>query len=185
MNQPKLKNIGEEARSMWWQIHETNDLQNELNIDNSIKINFLTTIYNGLYGELRDTHTRQQQVITWGSTVLAGGGLLTLIISNAVSIPQKIIFAIALGLLTFILTRTITFLSEDRMSIARQLDRIHQIMGAFTKDYYVNGTTLLDPIWYGWGFDKDKDINWRLIRIYTYVLWAIFLVDVILLFTKA
>ncbi len=71
------------------------------------------------------------------------------------------------------------------MSIARQLDRMHQIMGVFKKDYYAKGLTLFDPIWSGWGFERDRDVNWRLSRTYQIVLWAILITDVLLLLNKA
>ncbi len=173
------------TREAWWQIHRTGEYVSLLEADNSDKLDFLKAIYDGLYSELRDIHSRQQQVVAWGFTILTGGGFLTLLLSNSLKIEGATLFSIALALLTFTLTKTIDFLSEDRMSIARQLDRIHQIMGAFAKDTYVKGTTLLDPIWYGWGFDKNNDVNWRLSRIYRVVLWFIFFTDVLILMNKA
>ena len=182
-NKPAV--LSEEMKEAWWKIHEDGKFQLEFEIDQSMKPGFLSTIYSGLYSELRDIHSRQQQVVAWGFTLLAGGGFFTLIITNSISLVQSVIFSIILGILTYILTETLSFLSKDRMSIARQLDRIHQIMGVFTKDQYVKGTTLFDPVMYGWGFDKERDVNWRLSQIYKIVLWVVFLIDVILIFIKA
>lgn len=156
-----------------------------LEIDNSNKLDFLETVYGELYSELREIHSRQQQVVTWGLTLLTGGGFVTLVLSNTLAVEGSIIFSIALAFLTFALTKTLGFLSEDRMSIARQLDRMHQIMGVFKKDYYAKGLTLFDPIWSGWGFERDRDVNWRLSRTYQIVLWAILITDVLLLLNKA
>lgn len=181
-NRPAI--LSEETRKAWWKIHQDGEFQLEFEIDQSMKPGFLSTIYSGLYSELRDIHSRQQQVVAWGFTLLAGGGFLTLIITNSISLLQSVIFSAILGMLTYILTRTLGFLSEDRMSIARQLDRIHQIMGVFTKDQYVQGTTLFDPVWYGWGFDKERDVNWRLSQTYKTVLWVVLIIDVILIFIK-
>jgi len=182
-NRPAI--LGEETRKAWWKIHQDGEFQLEFEIDQSMKPGFLSTIYSGLYSELRDIHSRQQQVVAWGFTLLAGGGFFTLIITNSISLLQSVIFSAILGMLTYILTRTLGFLSEDRMSIARQLDRIHQIMGAFTKDQYVQGTTLFDPVWYGWGFDKKRDVNWRLSQVYRTILWIVFVTDVVLIFIKS
>lgn len=142
-------------------------------------------IYSNLYSELRDVHARQQQIVTWGITILTGVGFAILSLSSTLKIDGSIIFSIALALLTLALTKTMDFLSEDRMSIARQLDRIHQIIGAFTKDSYVKDTTLLDPIWYGWGFDGNRDSNQRLSQTYKTVIWAIFVADFLILIGKA
>jgi hypothetical protein len=185
MSQISSSHHDNKTRDVWWRIHQTGEYLSMLETNNPDKLDFLKTIYNGLYSELRDTHSRQQQVVAWGFTILTGGGFLTLFLSSTLRIEGSVIFSFALALLTFTLTKTINFLSEDRMSIARQLDRIHQIMGAFTKDLYVEDTTLLDPIWYGWGFDKNHDVNWRLSRIYQIVLWCIFALDVLLLIDKA
>ena len=185
MSQISSSHRDNKAREVWWRLHQTGEYLSMLEINNSDKLDFLKTIYNGLYSELRDAHSRQQQVVAWGFTILTGGGFLTLALANTLRLGGSVILAFALALLTFALTKTISFLAEDRMSIARQLDRIHQIMGAFTKDVYVKDTSLLDPVWYGWGFDKNHDVNWRLSRLYQIVLWGIFVTDVMLLMGKA
>lgn len=172
-------------RDAWWQLYQSGEYSVLFETTNSDKLDFLKTIYNELYGELRDVHSRQQQIVAWGLTILTGGGFLSLVLADTLSIIGSLLFSIGLGVLTFALTKTIWFLSEDRMSIARQLDRMHQIMGAFTKDFYIRDTTLFDPIWYGWGFEKEYDVNWKLSRTYRVVLWTIFVTDVLILLNKA
>lgn len=174
-----------QLRKAWWNRQQNGEHEIMLEIDNSNKLDFLETVYSELYSELREIHSRQQQVVTWGLTLLTGGGFVTLVLSNTLAVEGSIIFSIALAFLTFALTKTLGFLSEDRMSIARQLDRMHQIMGVFKKDYYAKGLTLFDPIWSGWGFERDRDVNWRLSRTYQIVLWAILITDVLLLLNKA
>ena len=70
--------------------------------------------------------------------------------------------SILLALFTMVLHQTLFHLSEERMSIARQLDRIHQIMGAFEDGYYYKESTLFDPAWKGFGFDPNRDANYKL-----------------------
>lgn len=185
MSQAPLPHQDDSLRKTWWRLHETAEHIANIEVNNSEKLEFLKMIYTNLYSELREVHTRQQQVVTWGVTILTGVGFAILALSNALKIGGSIIFSIALALLTLILTKTIDFISEDRMSIARQLDRIHQIIGAFTKDFYAKDTTLFDPIWYGWGFDRNRDSNQRLNQIYKMVIWAIFVADFLILIGKA
>lgn len=174
-----------QLREAWWDLYRTGEHETAFDIDDSHKLDFLQTVYNGLYGELADKHAKQQQIVAWGFTLLSGGGFISLTISNPLAVERVIALSISLAFLTFALARTMSFLSEDRMSIARQLDRIHQIMGTFQKDFYCKGTTLFDPVWYGWGFDRERDVNWRLSRIYQVVLWVLFATDVLILMNKA
>lgn len=185
MSEKLLFHQDSQMREAWWKIYKTGEYEIPLEINDANKLDFLKTIYGNLYGELRDVHARQQQIVGWGFTILTGGGFITLALSNSVSLVGVIIFSIALTFLTIALTRTLSFMSEDRMSIARQIDRMHQIMGAFKKDFYCKETTLLDPIWYGWGFDKGRDANWDLMRFYQLVLWVILVSDVLVLVNKA
>nr|NJM04758.1 hypothetical protein [Desulfobacula sp.] len=135
MSQISSSHQENKTREVWWRIHQTGEYLSMLETNNPDKLDFLKTIYNGLYSELRDVHSRQQQVVAWGFTILTSGGFLTLFLSSTLRIEGGIVFSFVLALLTLTLSQTISFLSEDRMSIARQLDRIHQIMGAFTKVY--------------------------------------------------
>lgn len=172
-------------RETWWKLYESGEYETAFTIDESDKLDILKTLYSSLYSELKDKHSRQQQVVGWGFTILTGGGFFALVLSNALTLVGVIIFSVALAFLTFSVTKTIRFLSEDRMSIARQLDRIHQIMGVFKTDFYCKGTTLFDPVWYGWGFDEERDSNKDLSKIYQLVLWVIFASDVLILVNKA
>lgn len=184
MDKKLLVHEDDKLRESWCKLYETGEYETVLVIDESDKLDILKAVYGGLYSELRDKHSRQQQIVAWGFTVLTGAGFITLTISNTLSLTGAIIFSIILALLTFVLSRTIRFLSRDRMSIARQLDRIHQIMGIFEKGFYCKDTTLLDPVWYGWGFDKTRDANWKLSGFYQLVLWVIYGLDVLLLINK-
>jgi len=75
----------------------------------------------------------------------------------------------------------IRFLSEERMSIARQLDRIHQLIGAFEDGFFYSEGPLFDPVWRGWGLHPKRDTNTRLGRFFTVFLWAAFVGDVFIL----
>jgi len=172
------------ARKTWWNLRET-EVEITFGIEDSEKFDLLKTVYSSLYSELRDKHARQQQAVAWGFTLLTGGGFVTLAFSNTLSLVGAIVFSVSLAFVTFALTRTISILSADRMSIARQLDRIHQIMGVFRKDFYCRGTTLFDPVWRGWGFDPERDVNARLGKVYQVVLWTVFASDLIVLMDKA
>jgi hypothetical protein len=174
-----------QLRKAWWNLHRTGEYQTAFEVGDPEKLDFLRAVYGELYGELREKHARQQQIVAWGFTILSGGGFISLAISDTSAMEAVIAFSVSLASLTFALTRTIRFLSEDRMSIARQLDRIHQILGAFREDFYCKGTTLFDPIWYGWGFDKRRDVNWQLSKVYQVVLWLLFATDVLILMSKA
>lgn len=185
MSQKVLPHQDNGLREAWWGIHRTGECTGVLTVDNADKIGFLKTIYDGLYAELRDIHTRQQQAVAWGMTILTGGGFITLVLSGKPSPLGTVVFSMGLAALTFVITKTLNFLSEDRMSIARQVDRVHLLMGVFMKGYYVVDNTLFDPSWYGWGFEKSRDVNWRLSRLYQIVLWGIFAIDVIVLLNKA
>jgi hypothetical protein len=174
-----------QLREAWWDLHQTGEYERPFDIDDGHKQDFLQTVYDALYGELADKHARQQQIVTWGFTILSGGGFISLAILNTLAIGEAIALSIALASLTFALARTLGLLAEDRMSIARQLDRVHQIMGVFEKDFYCKGTTLFDPLWCGWGFDKKRDSNWRLARVYQLVLWVLLATDVLILLNRA
>ena len=174
-----------QLRKAWWNLYRTGEYEMAFEIDDTHKLGFLHTVYEGLYRELADKHTRQQQIVAWGLTILSGGGFISLTISDNLALEGAVAFSISLAFLTFALVRTIGILSEDRMSIARQLDRIHQIMGAFKKDFYCRGATLFDPLWSGWGFDEQRDVNWQLSRVYQVVLWVLFVTDVVILMNKA
>jgi hypothetical protein len=63
------------------------------------------------------------------------------------------------------------------MSIARQLDRIHQIFGAFKYGMYCEKTSLLTPMYYGWGFEPESDTNHRHARAYAVMLWMLCVID--------
>jgi hypothetical protein len=185
MNKNLLINQDSQLQQSWWNFYKTNQYETSFTIDESDKLDILKTLHSSLYGELRDKHSRQQQVVAWGFTILTGGGFITLVISDALSMLGVIIFSISLAFLTFALTRTIGLLSKDRMSIARQLDRIHQVMRVFEEGSYYKGGTLFDPVWYGWGFDEARDANWELSKYYQMVLWIIYVSDVLILLNKA
>jgi hypothetical protein len=170
-----------ELRNRWWELHQANNIQSAIELDPSTKLEFLKMIYQGLYAELQSIHSSQQQIVGWGFAILSGGGFLISIGSDQLSWIVVILLIAILGGLTYVATSTIRFLSEDRMSIARQLDRIHQVAQTFKTDVYVRETTLFDPIWHGWGFEPKNDVNWKLARSYQVVLWLIFAIDVALL----
>jgi hypothetical protein len=64
------------------------------------------------------------------------------------------------------------------MSIARQVDRVHRVMGAFSKGYYYEESMLLDPRWYGWGFEPGNVSNVALGRKYTLLIWSLCGLDI-------
>ena len=111
--------LGEETRKAWWKIHDDGEFQLEFDVNQSMKPGFLTTIYSGLYSELRDIHSRQQQVVAWGFTILTGGGFLTLIITNSISLLPGINFR-ELGLFRYVASVNITSSRKfQSLSVAR------------------------------------------------------------------
>lgn len=168
----------EELRTKWWQTHQSGNVHTVMSLDDNTKLEFLKMIYQGLYSELQSIHSSQQQIVGWGFAILSGGGFLISTGIGELSWFSAVLLIGVLGGLTYIATSTLRFLSEDRMSITRQLDRIHQISQAFKADVYAKGTSLFDPIWYGWGFEPKRDVNWKLSKSYQIVLWLIFTIDV-------
>ena len=173
----------DDPRKVWGDCKDASSLQRCFRED---KQTLLTTIYSALYGELRDKDGRQQQAVTWGLTILTGSGLAGMFTgSPKLSKSVAVMLCVLLALFTLVLHRTLFFLSEERMSIARQLDRIHQIMGAFEDGYYYKESTLFDPVWKGFGFDPVRDANYTLTQFFVTVLWIAFVVAVLVLFYQA
>jgi hypothetical protein len=106
--------------------------------------------------------------------------------SRSVLLTVAVVFAAFLILVVvgYWLHRTILALSTDRMSIARQLDRIHQIFGAFKYGMYCEETSLLTPMYYGWGFEPKFDASHQHARAYAMMLWILCLIDWIILTLK-
>jgi hypothetical protein len=173
----------QQKRVSWTRVKDMPAIERLIDAD---KRGSLSAIYSGLYTELIDKDARQQQAVTWGVTILAGSGLIGVVTGSSSIQPISAVFiGILLALVTGILTRLIRFLSEERMSIARQLDRVHQIMGAFEDGYFYREGALFDPVWRGWGFDPERDANTRIARFFVLFLWAAFAADVFVLLTLA
>jgi hypothetical protein len=154
----------------------------ETEFDGKNKIAILTTVYNALYSELRDKDGRLQQVVSWGFTLLSGAGIFAL---QSLPTPKTMLPAVSivigaqlmLGLVGVWLSWTIRALSTDRMSIARQLDRIHQVFGVFKYGMYCQDTTLFSPMYYGWGLNAKFDANHGHARAYTTMLLILCVID--------
>jgi hypothetical protein len=172
----------DDPHKIWWDAKDVSSLQRCFIND---KQTLLTTIYSTLYGELRDKDGRQQQAVTWGLTILTGSSLTGMLAGPTLSPSVAAMFCVLLALFTLVLHQTLFHLSTERMSIARQLDRIHQIMGAFEDGYYYKESTLFDPAWKGFGFDRDRDENYTLTWFFVKVLWIAFIVAVLVLFRLA
>ena len=166
----------DDHRKIWWDAKDASSLQRCFRDD---KQTLLTTIYSTLYGELRDKDGRQQQAVTWGLTILTGSSLIGMLTGPRLSPSVAALLCVLLALLTVVLHQTLFHLSAERMSIARQLDRIHQIMGAFEDGYYYKESTLFDPVWKGFGFDPDRDANYKLTWFFVKVLWIALVVAVL------
>ena len=176
--------------------HEDKDLRREWfdiwsqNIDiaaegEETKSTFLGAIYAQLYSELRDKERNQQQLVTWALTILTSSGLFSMLLTEEGDLFPAAVFSFMLLGATWILTDGIRALVDDRMSIGRQLDRIHRIMGGFTKGYYYAESMLFDPIWYGWGFEPERDSNVLLGRRYRALIWALCVFDIVIVFSKS
>ena len=172
----------EELYCEWSEIWSKNvDISSQ---NENVKPGYLSTIYNQLYSELREKEKNQQQLVTWALSILTGTGFFSLILKTKSDTISTIVFALMLIVVTWILCKGIQALVADRMSIGRQLDRIHRIMGGFTKGYYYSHSTLFEPSWYGWGFEPDRDSNFQLGIKYKFLLWILCIFNILLLFTK-
>jgi hypothetical protein len=178
MNKQEL----ETKRDIWWKLQQQS-LSRSIDVSDADKRSFLGTVSNALYAELRDKDSRQQQAVTWGVTILAGGGLLSATLKDVqqLSLVTVLPLATILGLLTWVLDRIILSLAEDRMSIARQLDRVHEVLGVFDEGYYYGESSLFDPIWRGWGFDTKRDANYQHSQKFRVVIWIAYAFVILLL----
>jgi hypothetical protein len=150
------------------------------------KSSYLTAIYTQTHTELREKERSQQQLVTWSLTILTGGiGLLGLATHGVKGPLVPILVATLVVAATAILTLGLNSLADDRTRIAQNIDRMHRVMGAFTKGYYYQHSTLLDPAWYGWGFDERKVSNRMLIRKLIGLIWALALLDVLIILCVA
>lgn len=169
----------------WWDLRMTT-VSPALAHDDIEKRTNLNLIYAALYAELRDKDSRQQQAVTWGITALAGGGMLTATLKDLQELSglAAALLAVLLGSLTFVLHKIILSLARDRMSIARQLDRMHELMQVFEPKIYYKESSLFDPVWRGWGFDLKRDVNYRLSKLLLAVLWVEYVLLISLLFCR-
>lgn len=171
-------------RMAWWE-QQGRSLGNPPE-DKERDKSYLLAIYSALYAELRDKDARQQQAVTWGITILAGGGLMGSLLKEGPFAVQTAMLAVAvLGLLAWVLSSIVLALAEDRMSIARQLDRIHELMGVFDAGRYYPAASLFDPVWRGWGFDRQRDVNYHHSKRFAVVIWIVFTLDAALLIVSA
>lgn len=118
-------------RKQWYELKE-DKIRPNFEKD-SLKSEFITVIYSQLYSEVREKEKSQQQLVTWSITMLTGSSFVSLISKLHENNLAIFILILVLLLGTWILTSGIISLAKDRMSIGRQLDRIHKVMETFKK----------------------------------------------------
>ena len=178
----ELQNSNQDTPS-WWDLQKRS-LTQTVEMNDVDKRSFLNLIYPALYAELRDKDSRQQQAVTWGVTILTGGGILSAALKDAqqLSLTTTLFLIALLGVLAWVLDRIVQSLADDRMSIARQLDRIHEVIGVFDSGYYYSEGSLFDPTWRGWGFDPARDVNYQHSQKFRAIIWVAFVLDALVLF---
>lgn len=182
-----------EASQAWSNLGAEFSLNTKWADDNvSAKQAFLIAMYNNLYSELRDKDTRVVQVVAWGITGLSATILTTLLSASSgpaiTTYGARILtgvvigFTLTLGLLGY-------HIANDRAAIARQLNRMHQVMLAFTPGAYYGGntfpyTTIFNPSWQGWGHKKFRDANTLVGLIYGVLLVAVAIAAILLIWGR-
>ncbi|MDV6375897.1 hypothetical protein [Deinococcus arenicola] len=160
------------AQLSWLDMGTQEDPGTEYSLDDSgARQAALFVMYNALYAELRDKDTRTKDVVTWGVTGLTGSVFLGAL-SNYKDLTHTGSNAQILAVVVFcgVLCLTIIRLAEDRASIARILNRMHQVMGVFKNGVYVKNSTLFPPNWRGWGHNTWRDEVYWQSRIYVILL---------------
>lgn len=162
-----------------WMAYYTNreDIS-DTNADN--KKDYLIAVYKQLYKELDDLKVSQRQWLTWALSIITGIAVFGPGVTAKSGDVARWLFIAVFCIGNLVVTITLIQNSKAQKDLMKNIDRIHRVMGAFTKDYFYKGSSLLDPDWYGWGF-YNKQSHERFILWCVVLIWLLVLVVVIAL----
>ena len=166
--------ILDEADAAWHSQYTS--MQDISSGDPAHRKDYLLAIYQQLYGELRAREQQERQWTTWTFSLLTLAAVLGADLKKAVDFPAAYFVFAALTLFTALSTYSVWDNVRGKIDIMQNIDRMHQVMGAFTKGCYYESSSLLQPSWYGWGFYQGASHR-RFARYCILAMWLMVALD--------